>query len=717
MVMFLLACAFITNDEQEQRRDRDGDGEQSLVFGGSDCDDNNPEINAAAAETCNGLDDNCDGERDNVGLDVGVQAYPDEDGDGFGDSALGAPVCELIQGLSAEGGDCDDADPQVNPGAQEICNDVDDDCDGLTDEDDDSVANATYWQDDDQDGWGTDGIGLEFATCQTPEGYADRSGDCDDADASVNPDAAELCSGLDEDCDGLVDDDDDSAETPTWFADLDRDGFGDPDTAFDACYPPLGYVDNDGDCDDSEAGVRPGATEYCDSQDEDCDGDVDEGAVDQTIWYVDSDSDGWGDESMVQAACTTPSGYSAESGDCDDAEATTYPGAEESCGGGVDSNCDGSVDTDGDGDGFLACEDCDDRDPAINPSATETCNGYDDDCDGDVDDADSNISTASQSSWYSDADSDGFGDLSSVTQKCIQPSGTVSDSTDCDDTWAGANPDLLEVCDDAGDNDCDGSTTDCSHGRNKAQGTWTGITSGDYAGETLWAADYDGDGTTDLAIGAPDGDSVYIIYGPSTGGALSGADTFAAASSGDSPGSALHGGDTNADGVTDLLIGAADGDAVYVLAGPPSAGGSLSSADAVISGSDALGTSVRWINNDGNGFLDAIMSAPETGSTLSPNEGTVYLFSGPVTGSMNVGSANATVEGLSGETLGGTLLGLDSDGDGQDESAMSGDVGLLSASGSLWLFSTLSGSMDTSDADAEISGGSDVFAALATSDV
>jgi hypothetical protein len=663
------------------------------------------------------LDDNCDGERDNVESGAGVLAYTDSDGDGYGDPTQEIVVCELTQGLSEEGGDCDDADPQVKPTAQEICNGIDDDCDGLVDQDDNSVANATYWLDVDGDTWGDESAPLELASCEAPARYALRFGDCDDDDPSVNPDAEEICGGGDEDCDGLANDEDSDVASPTWYADLDRDGFGDEAQPFQACSPPLGYVDNDADCDDTDETIRPGAEEVCDTQDQDCDGDVDENAADQLVWYEDGDGDGWGDESSVKASCVKPAGYADQDGDCDDAASTVYPGAEESCGGGVDSNCDGSVDTDGDGDGFLACEDCNDADASINDRATEICNGVDDDCDGDVDDDDASISTASQSNWYRDADSDGFGDASIVTLLCDQPTGTVTDNTDCDDSGAGANPDLLEVCDDGGDNDCDGSTTDCTHGRGRAKGTWTGITAGDSAGQTLWAADYDGDGAMDLAIGAPDGDSLYIVYGSSTGGSLASEDTFSAASSGDGPGNALHAGDTNADGVTDLLIGAADGDAVYVLNGPPSTGGSLASADAVISGSDALGTGVRWVNNDGNGFLDAIVSAPETGSTLSPDEGTVYLFAGPVSGSLSVSSANATVEGSAAASLGGLLLGLDSDGDGQDESALSGNGGLLSTSGSLWLFASLSGSLDTSDADVEISDGDDLFAALASSDV
>ncbi|MFZ5475315.1 MAG: putative metal-binding motif-containing protein [Myxococcota bacterium] len=106
------------------------------------------------------------------------------------------------------------------------------------------------------------------------DGYhADQ--DCDDEDPRVNPGATEVCDGVDDDCDGTVDE----GVTVTSFADADGDGFGDPSSSVEACEVPAGYVPAASDCDDADAGVYPGAPERCDGRDEDCDGVVDEGCV------------------------------------------------------------------------------------------------------------------------------------------------------------------------------------------------------------------------------------------------------------------------------------------------------------------------------------------------------------------------------------------------------------------------------------------------------
>ena len=112
--------------------------------------------------------------------------------------------------------------------------------------------------------------------------------------------------------------------------------------------------------------------------------------------------------------CETPMGYILVDGDCDDADATTNPGAEVSCST-ADKNCDGSPDTaDLDGDGYLGCDgDCNDGNASINPGADEICDGIDNDCDGAIDDADSAI--VGGSTFYLDDDSDGYGDVSSTT--------------------------------------------------------------------------------------------------------------------------------------------------------------------------------------------------------------------------------------------------------------------------------------------------------------
>ncbi|HMV70300.1 MAG TPA: MopE-related protein [Myxococcota bacterium] len=100
---------------------------------------------------------------------------------------------------SPEGVDCDDSDPEVFPGAVEVCNDVDDDCDGLTDPPGSDGTHAFY-ADRDADGWGDRGGAVK--TCDPPIGYVPTWGDCDDEDARVNPDAAEQPGdGVDDDCD------------------------------------------------------------------------------------------------------------------------------------------------------------------------------------------------------------------------------------------------------------------------------------------------------------------------------------------------------------------------------------------------------------------------------------------------------------------------------------------------------------------------------------
>jgi len=146
----------------------------------------------------------------------------DVDGDGFIAPDCAAHPSDVV--------DCDDADPDVFPGAFEACNGVDDDCSGTPDDPGDA-----------------DGDG--FSVCV----------DCNDADAAIRPTAEELCDGVDNDCSG-------AADEPF---DADGDGFS-----------PCG-----GDCDDADPTRSAGLTEQCDGADNDCDGEVDEG--------YDADGDGW----------------------------------------------------------------------------------------------------------------------------------------------------------------------------------------------------------------------------------------------------------------------------------------------------------------------------------------------------------------------------------------------------------------------------------------
>jgi hypothetical protein len=113
-----------------------------------------------------------------------------------------------------------------------------------------------------------------------------------------------VCDGVDDDCDGTPDDGA-SDQTPYWL-DRDRDGFGDPATAANGCSPPAESVGNDDDCDDTNAGVYPGAIEVCDDIDQDCDSVVDDSAIDAPTWYVDADRDLDGQLARIRAEVRIP---------------------------------------------------------------------------------------------------------------------------------------------------------------------------------------------------------------------------------------------------------------------------------------------------------------------------------------------------------------------------------------------------------------------------
>lgn len=165
--------------------------------------------------------------------------------------------------------DCDDNNSAVNPGASEVCNSIDDDCNSLTD---DGLTFALYFTDADGDGFGANSDpGQSFCTAPSFS-YAFSGGDCDDFDNSINPSATEICNLVDDDCDGI----DDEGVTTVYYADSDGDTYGDASSTIDACSPLSGYVSDATDCNDANAAVNPGATEVCNTIDDDCDGLTDE---------------------------------------------------------------------------------------------------------------------------------------------------------------------------------------------------------------------------------------------------------------------------------------------------------------------------------------------------------------------------------------------------------------------------------------------------------
>ncbi len=489
---------------QEFYADVDGDGfgdvdsvqegctqPPGTVPNANDCDDTDAAVFPGAVEVCNGIDDNCSGVIDDG---LGGSWYADADGDGFGNADEVTEECDPGVGWVRDNTDCDDSDADAFPGNPEVCDEVDNDCDGDTDE----GVQSTFYLDLDRDGWGDPSATTE--SCAEPAGYATEPGDCDDSEATVHPAATEVCDSIDNDCDGTVDEPD-AADALTWYADVDSDGYGALGSPTAACSQPSGHVSDSTDCDDTVFAVNPAATEECDSIDNDCDGTIDEpDAVDAPTWYADVDSDGYGALSASSRACSEPSGYVSDSTDCNDGDSAVNPAATELCDS-IDNDCDGSTDeddasdaatwyADSDSDGYgalsvtsRACSepsgyvsdstDCNDADSAVNPAATEMCDSIDNDCDGTVDESDaSDVRT-----WYEDSDSDAFGDVSVTLDACAQPGGYVADATDCDDSDSAVNPAATEVCDSI-DNDCDGDIDDDDSS---------------VVGTSTWYADLDGD--------------------------------------------------------------------------------------------------------------------------------------------------------------------------------------------------------------------------------
>ncbi len=495
-------------------------------------------------------------------------------------------------------------------------------------EDTDAANVHSFFVDVDADGYGRAGTPGTIA-CDQPAGTVTNDYDCNDDNQFVNPSRLEMCDddARDDDCDGLVDDSDPESLKAEYWPDTDSDSYG--DAALAATYTCFdltqsGYVLNGEDCDDDVGVVNPGATELCgpDHVDDDCDGRIDEADTDTSThnWYVDADADGYGQTGSTPiVTCQIIEGSATRNGDCNDDNANLNPGVDELC----------------------------------------NVRDIDEDCDGKVDEADPETPPVN---YYVDTDGDGFGDSATLLVTCDPVTDYVTVGGDCDEGEATVNPGAFDDCEDGVDNDCDGGIDNCSIGAVSmidADAVITGTSYYQYSSNRVAnVGDMDGDGNGDLAIATYNTGFYYygtvsLFFGPvaaSTTLASSDVDVSGAYSYEYLGWSMAGGEDPNADDAADLLVGSQYNDNVYLFLGPVTADTTGASADATFTGtttSDDFGRVVGMSGDyDGDGYDEIIASAPfasRPGGYTSA--GMVYIWSGPVSGSISAATADYRLGG------------------------------------------------------------------------
>ncbi len=592
-----------------------------------------------------------------LGCPAGQAPCTDEDQDGYGAGS------DRVACVYAEQ-DCDDGDPTINPGAMETCDGVDNDCDGLTDPGD-SLGASSWWVDADGDGHGDPGG--PTTACEQPTDYAETDDDCDDGDPAVNPDAEEVCNGIDDDCDGDVDDQDDAVTgSSTWYRDLDGDGYGDPDSALEACEQPDGWIEDSSDCNDGDDEVHPGAFDRTNGKDDDCDGDVDIvwlGGVHGTLLGNED-----GDRAGSSLACVA---------DFDgDGLADLLVGADE-----ADTEAGNS------GAAYL-----------LSSAAVPTDGGSLSLAEASLvlisDDAGAAVGQDIHS--IPDADADGLDDLLVGAQ-----------------AWGQTGAVFLVPSALTGEIDIAEAARSILVGESLTR-----------AGHAVAGGDFDGDGAPDALVGgwyrSDEAGIAWLVHDPAEGSTnLTDADTII---EGEGAGHAMgwdvaSAGDVDGDGLDDWMVSApyahsSETGEVYLFTSGTA--GSLTDSDATATmygryEYDHLGYAIEGRGDiNGDGYDDMLLAARDYGE----EEGRVYVMLGPKTGSMCVcgGSDGSMIGEAEGDRLGTSIAMGDVNHDGLADAlfgATGSDTGGASAGAAyLWLGPMGGGTRWADEADARMMGAS-----------
>jgi len=520
--------------------------------------------------------------------------------------------------------DCDNTNPDIRPGAIEVCDGIDNDCDGAIDND--PIDGSTFYADSDGDQYGAPSV--VDVLCEPTTGWVSNFDDCDDTSALNRPGADEICDEIDNDCDGAIDDDDDDLVNGGWSFDGDGDGYGDQPIQ---CSYSVGFVSEGGDCDDVDPTVNPGADELCDGIDNDCDDAVDandDDTLDAIHYFPDEDEDGFGNIGFKTFSCVPIDQQITQGGDCDDTDPNVWPTNDEFIGNGVDDNCNSLQDEHMvfTADAIMIGE------YASNFTGSAISGGFDVDGDTEVD--------MVIGAWGNDAEGEDAGLVHVVTDITI---GTSDLTT-------------------------------------QASGWIYGEEAGDHAGHSVDLYDIDGDDIADLIVGAPGhSDSAgmaYVIYGPISGQMeLNQADVaLSGGVAGDESGFIVHHGENITPKGGGVVIVASPGynnnsGAVMVVSNSPVTNQSLYQADLTFRGPQYSRTGAAAAavgDTNGDGHDDLLIGSPDHSPSDSYRGGTAWLLLGGVSGTIDSYNAESGFYADSAfDQLGSAVSGIgDVNGDG-----------------------------------------------------